>query len=187
MAFSLNSDLNYASMPGSSMFIPCCNVPLAVDSLYQARYYQEIYYAPEPAPQVQVIRQRLPEPPPDVIERVMVVPQPRQYIYQVVEVPSKPPPIIQERVVHQSPQAPVCGGTYQVQVPSNSNAQSPKLMRSSSSVQVSPSPSYVQASPTFVSASPSYVQASPAYIQQASPAFIQHAPTVYTSAPITPF
>lgn len=170
------SGFGYDPYSSFSTFLPFCNAPVAVDGLYQSRHYQEVYYAPEPAPQVQVIRSRLPDPPPDVIERVLVVPQPRQYIYQVVEVPAKPPPVIQQRVVHQSPNAPVCGGTYRVPVPSNASSQSPHLVQSSSSVQVSPSPSYVQASPSYISTAPNYVQASPSYIHSA--------PTMFSSPPI---
>lgn len=155
-----------------STFIPFCDVPVSVDGLYQSRHIQEIYYAPEPAPQIQFVRQRLPDPPPDVIERVVVVPQPRQYIYQIVEVPTKPPPIIQERVVHQQPNAPQCGGTYRVQVPHGvSAAPSPNVVRSSSNVQITSSPSNVK-----ISSSPSY--------GQAAPMMIQSAPISYTSPPI---
>ena len=66
---------------------------------------------------LQVVRQRLPDPPPDVIDRVVVVPQPKKFVYQVVEVPTKPPPVIQERFVPGAPKPPVCAGTYRVQVP----------------------------------------------------------------------
>jgi hypothetical protein len=162
--YTISSDCDY--YPSCSTFIPCCNVP--VQTNYQQRHFQEIYYAPEPPPQIQVIRQRLPEPPPDVIDRVVVVPQPKKYVYQVVEVPSKPPPVIQQRFVHEAPNTPLCGGTYRVPVAPNSNAQTPRLVQSSSNVQVSPS--YVQASPSFVQASPSFVQASPSFVQ-ASPSY----------------
>lgn len=142
-----------------SVFIPCCNVPTYND--YQSRHFQEVYYAPEPPAEVQVVRSRLPDPPPDVIERVVVVPQPKKYVYQVVEVPAKPPPVIQQRVVHQSPNQPLCGGTYRVQVPPNSVPPSPVLAQSSSNIHVPPS-TYAQAS------SPVYVQrsGSPVYVQQ---------------------
>ena len=123
----------YDSSPGYTTFLSCCNAPIDVDGLYEARHYQEIYYAPEPAPQIEVVRQRLPDPPADIIERILVVPQPKKYIYQVVEVPSKPPPVIRERTVQQSPSAPLCGGTYRVQVAPNSVSQAPRLVHSSSS------------------------------------------------------
>ena len=119
MAFCYNSPTICETYSCCSTFFPYCNVPIAVDSLYQPRRFQEVYYAPEPAPQVQVVRQRLPNPPPDVIERVIVVPQPKQYVYQVVEVPTKPPAVVQERVIHEAPSLPLCGGTYHVQIPSN--------------------------------------------------------------------
>ena len=179
MTFVFSSSVVYDPYSSYSTFLPYCNAPVAVDGLYQSRHFQEVYYAPEPAPQVQVIRQRLPDPPPDVIERVLVVPQPKQYIYQVVEVPTKPPPVIQQRVVHQSPNAPLCGGTYQVQVPSKGSSQSSRLVQSSSSAQISPSPTYVQASPSYISTSPNYVQVSPSYVQSA--------PTMMTSPPMINF
>src|SRR3984957_19697379 len=99
-----NTIVTYDVLPSSTTFIPYCNAPVAVD--YQPRHYQEIIYAPEPPPQIQVVRQRLPQPPPDVIDRVVVVPQQKQYVYQVVEIPTKPPPIIRERIVHQSSNQP---------------------------------------------------------------------------------
>lgn len=107
MLSTYNTVVTYDSFPSCSTFIPYCNTPVCVDGLYQAQHFQEIYYAPEPPPQIQVVRKRLPDPPPDVIERVVVVPQPKQYIYQVVEVPTKPPPIIKQRVVHQQPNTPL--------------------------------------------------------------------------------
>jgi hypothetical protein len=182
MVFVYNNIITYDAFPEYSSFIPCCNVPVAVDGLYQSQHIQEVYYAPEPPPQIQVVRQRLPDPPPDVIDRVVVVPQPKQYVYQVVEVPTKPPPVVRDRVVHQSPNPPLCGGTYQVKVPSKSNVVSPRLVQSSSNVQVSPkyvqaSPSYIQAPPTYVQASPSYIQAPPTYVQASS--VIQPAPLFY--------
>jgi len=169
---------NFTTYPSSTTFIPCCNVPISND--YESRRYQEVYYAPEPPAQIQVVRQRLPDPPPDVIDRVIVVPQPKQYIYQVVEVPSKPPPVVQERVVHEPPNRPLCCGTYRVQVPPNSGAQSPVLAQSSSNIQLRPA-NVVQASSSYVQqASPTYIQqAAPSYIQQAVPSFIQQAPTSY--------
>jgi len=148
MAFVYNTTVTYDCYPSSTTFLPYCNVPIVVDTLYQPQHFQEIYYAPEPPPQIEVVRQRLPDPQPDVIERVIVVPQPKKYIYQVVEVPTKPPPIVRQRVVHQSPNPPLCGGTYRVQVPSNSNVQSPRLVQSSSVIQ-SPQ-SYIQTSPSYI-------------------------------------
>ena len=104
MAYLYTDTYSYNYLPSySSTFLPCCNAPVAVDGLYQSKHVQEIYYAPEPPPQIEVVRQRLPDPPPDVIERVVVVPQPKKYVYQVVEVPSKPPPVVQQRVVQQAP------------------------------------------------------------------------------------
>jgi len=132
-----NSVYTIDSYPSSSVYVPCCNVPVYTD--YQPRHFQEIYYAPEPPPRVQVIRQRLPAPPPDVIDRVVVVPEAKQYVYQVVEVPSKPPPVIQQRYVREAPRQPICGGTYQVQVPSNSIGQSPVVIQSPSGLQLSSS------------------------------------------------
>lgn len=168
MAYIYDSTFGYDILPNQGTFLPCCNAPLVVDSIYQPRHFQEVYYAPEPAPQVQVVRQRLPDPPPDVIERIVVVPQPKKYVYQVVEVPTKPPPVIQQRVVHEPPNQPLCGGTYRVQVSPNSTAsRSTKLIRSSSDV---------QGSPIQVQAAPTYVQASPSYIQQA--------PVIYSSSPM---
>ncbi|CAF1001028.1 unnamed protein product [Didymodactylos carnosus] len=106
---------------GGQGFSPYCDVPLDFGNLYQSRHYQQITYLPEPPAQMQVIRKRMPDPPPDVIERVVVVPQPKSYVYQVVEVPTKPPPVIQDRYV-QGPANPVlCGGTLSVQVPSQTN------------------------------------------------------------------
>ncbi|CAF4500038.1 unnamed protein product [Rotaria socialis] len=139
MAYIINSNScecfpNYST----STFLPCCNAPVVLDSTYQARHFQEVYYAPEPAPEIQVVRQRLPDPPPDVIERVVVVPQPKKYVYQVVEVPTKPPPVVQQRVVHQAPNPTLCGGTYRVQVPHGSVANAPKLVQSASYMQGSP-------------------------------------------------
>lgn len=142
MAYVYNTVYTIDSSPSTSIFIPYCNAPISVD--YQPRHFQEIYYAPEPPPQIQVIRSRLPDPPPDVIERVVVVPQPKQYVYQVVEVPTKPPPIIQQRVVHQSPNTPLCGGTYQVAV-------SPNRKTSATPVTIQQSPSYIQQSPVMLS------------------------------------
>jgi hypothetical protein len=176
MAYVYNTVYTIDTFPSFSTFLPCCNAPISVD--YQSRHFQEVYYAPEPPAQIQVVRQRLPDPPPDVIDRVLVVPQPKQYIYQVVEVPTKPPPVVRERVVHQSPNSPLCGGTYRVQVPPKSNTQSSRLIQSSSNIQ--PTPTYVQASPSYVQASPSYVQASPSYMQ-ASPSYVQQAPIMITS------
>jgi hypothetical protein len=150
MAYIYNTIVIHDTQPSYTTFLPFCNAPISVD--YQPRHIQEIYYAPEPPPQIQVVRQRLPDPPPDVIERITVVPQPKQYVYQVVEVPTKPPPVVRQRVVHQSPNPALCGGTYHVQVPSNSNVQSPRLVQSSSNVQVVPN--YVQASPSYIQQSP---------------------------------
>jgi hypothetical protein len=133
--------------PSYTTFSSYCNVPISVD--YQPRHFQEIYYAPEPPAQIQIVRQRLPDPPPDVIDRVVVVPQPKQYVYQVVEVPTKPPPVIRERVVHQAPSSPLCGGTYRVQVAPNSSSQSSTIIRSSSSI-----PNYIQQSPVMISSPP---------------------------------
>lgn len=140
-------------------FVPYCNANIDVDSLYQARHFQEVYYAPEPAPQIEYVRHRLPDPPADVIDRVVVVPQPKKYIYQVVEIPSKPPPIIQDRVVHQPPNAPICGGTYKVQVPSGSSSSGPKLIQSTSTGRIGPS--IVSSSSSFVHNMPTIVQSSP--------------------------
>lgn len=147
MAYVYNTVYTIESSPSISTFIPYCNAPISVD--YQPRHIQEIYYAPEPPPQIQVVRSRLPDPPADVIERVVVVPQPKQYVYQVVEVPTKPPPIIRQRVVHQSPSSPLCGGTYQVAVAPNSKS-------SSTPVTIQASPSYVQQSP-MMAASPQII------------------------------
>ncbi|CAF2430205.1 unnamed protein product [Rotaria sp. Silwood2] len=138
MACMCNSTVCCDPCASYTTFIPCCNAPITVDCSYQPRRYQEIYYAPEPAPQIQVVRQRLPDPPPDVIDRVVVVPQPKKYVYQVVEIPTKPPPVIQQRVVHESPSAPLCGGTYHVQVPHGPTAQAPKLVQTASYVQQVP-------------------------------------------------
>lgn len=126
-----------------STFLPCCNAPIAVD--YQQQYFQEVYYAPEPAPEIQVVRQRLPDPPPDIIERVVVVPQPKKYVYQVVEVPTKPPPVIKQRVVQQAPNPVLCGGTYRVQVPHGTGGQVQKLQQSTS---------FVQGAPTIIQQAP---------------------------------
>ncbi len=112
-----NSCSSFGCCPSFPPMSPCCSVPVEVDGLYQSRHFQEVYYAPEPPPRFKVVRQRLPDPPPDVIERVVVVPQPKKFVYQVVEVPTKPPPVIQERFVPGTPKAPVCAGTYRVQVP----------------------------------------------------------------------
>ncbi|CAF1084959.1 unnamed protein product [Adineta steineri] len=185
MTFVYNTGISIDSDPNFTTFLPCCNAPISVD--YQPRHYQEIYYAPEPPPQIQVVRQRLPDPPPDVIERVVVVPQPKQYVYQVVEVPTKPPPVIQERVVHQSPNAPVCGGTYRVQVPPKGSVQSTRTVRQAPTVVKSQSytqaaPNYVQATPNFVQSTPSYIQAAPTYIQ-GTPSYIQSAPNYIQAAP----
>lgn len=149
MAYIYNNVVTYDSYPNCSSFLPYCNAQVVIE---QPQYFQEIYYAPEPPPQIQVIRQRLPEPQPDVIERVVVVPQPKQYVYQVVEVPTKPPPIIKQRVVHQSPNPPLCGGTYRVSVPPTSNPGTPRLVQSSSSIQ--PSSSFVQQVPYSYSSAP---------------------------------
>ncbi|CAF0826038.1 unnamed protein product [Rotaria sordida] len=121
-----------------STFIPCCNAPITLDCSYQPRCFQEVYYAAEPAPQIQVVRQRLPDPPADVIDRVIVVPQAKKYVYQVVEVPTKPPPVVQQRYVQEAPNAPLCGGTYHVQVPHRSMTQMPKFVQSTPCVQQIP-------------------------------------------------
>lgn len=165
-----------STVSSHTTFLPCCNAPLPVDGLYQPRHFQEVYYAPEPAPQIQVVRQRLPDPPPDVIERIVVVPQPRKYVYQVVEVPTKPPPVVQQRVVHQAPNVPQCGGTYQVVVPHGSAAVASNIVQSPSNVQVSPSATYAQAAPTAFAAPMTYVQS--------SPSFVHSTPMTYTSPPI---
>jgi hypothetical protein len=176
MAYIINSGIPYDIGSGYSTFLPCCNAPITVDAVYQPQHFQEVYYAPEPAPQIQVVRQRLPDPPPDIIERVVVVPQPKKYVYQVVEVPTKPPPVIQERVVHEPPNPTLCGGTYRVQVP-YSTGGAPRLAQSSSGIQVPPG--YAQAAPAYVQAAPQYIQATPSYGQQA--------PLIYSSASIMPF
>ncbi|CAF1573300.1 unnamed protein product, partial [Didymodactylos carnosus] len=106
---------------GSQGFIPYCGVPLDFGNLYQPRHFRQFTYLPEPAPQMQVTRNRMPDPPPDVIERIVVVPQPKSYVYQIIEVPTKPPPVIQDHYV-QGPANPVLyGGTIPVQVPSQTN------------------------------------------------------------------
>jgi hypothetical protein len=181
-----------------STYLPYCNAPVAVDSaIYQPRHFQEVYYSAEPPPQIQVVRQRLPEPPPDVIERVVVMRQPQQYVYQVVEVPKKPPPVIQERVVQQAPKQPVCGGTYRVHVPHSANPPLPRIARSASSIQVLPTringviptqingiiPTHINAVPS-VQTSVSYIQPTTSYIQpttsyiQPSTSFVQTRPSV---------
>jgi hypothetical protein len=179
MAYTYDTVVTYDAYPSYTTFLPCCNAPVAVDGLYQQQYHQEVYYAPEPPPQIQFVRQRLPDPPPDVIERVVIVPQPKQYVYQVVEVPTKPPPVVKQRVVHQSPNPVLCGGTYRVQVPSNSSTQSPRLVQTSSTIQ---SPSNVRLAPN-VQSSTSYMQQSPiSYVQQ-SPSFVQQMPFTYSTSP----
>ena len=178
MALVYSTAMVYDSIPNHTTYVPCCNIPVDVDGLYQARHFQEVYYAPEPAPQIEFVRQRLPDPPPDVIDRVLVVPQPKKYIYQVVEVPSKPPPIIQERVVHQPPNAPVCGGTYKVRVPHKVSGQQAQIVQSSSNVSVSPAQSYVQLAPPIVSNGATYVQSSPSFIQ--TEPFVYASPSIIT-------
>ena len=188
MAYVYNTVYTIDTIPSLTTFTPCCNVPVSVD--YQQRHFQEVYYAPEPPAQIQVVRQRLADPPPDVIDRVIVVPQPKQYVYQVVEVPTKPPPVVRERVVHQAPSGPLCGGSYRVSVPHNSAAKSTGLVQSSSTVQAVPnivqSSSTVQGAPNIVQSSstiqtvPTYIQQSPSYIQQ-YPSYIQQSPVVISS------
>jgi hypothetical protein len=163
-----------------STFLPYCNAPVAVDSaLYQPKRFQEVYYTAEPAPQVQVVQQRLPEPPPDVIDRVVVVRQPKQVVYQVVEVPKKPPPVVRERFVHQPPNPPICGGTYRVQLPPNANGRLGKLPQSASTIQVLPS--YVDTVAPFIQTSTSFVQPRPPVIQR-STSYIQPRPSTIQTA-----
>ena len=158
MAYVYNTVINVDGNSDQTTFLPCCNTSIAVD--YQPQHIQEVYYAPEPPPQIQVVRQRLPDPPPDIIERVVVVPQPKKYVYQVVEVPTKPPPVIQERVVHQTPNAPLCGGTYHVKVPPKTTGQQTRIVKSTSGIvsgapNLIPSTSFTQPSRVvYTSSSP---------------------------------
>lgn len=190
MSFLCNSILDCETTGSHTTFLPCCNAPISVD--YQPQHIQEIYYAPEPPPQIQVVRQRLPDPPPDVIERVVVVPPPKQYVYQVVEVPTKPPPVIQERVVHQSPSAPLCGGTYHVKVPPKSAGQATtRVVKSTSGVLPSSSATLYNAPANVV------YTTGPAQVTTGVPANVVYttgsaqlttgvpANVVYTSAPAT--
>ena len=62
---------------------------------------------PTPAPVVRQERKRLPTPPGDVIERVLVKRQPQQIIERVTEQPRKPPPKVIERCENEPAPPPI--------------------------------------------------------------------------------
>ena len=62
---------------------------------------------PTPEPVVKRCVKRLPTPPGDVIERIIVKRQPQQIIERVTEQPRKPPPKVVERVENEPPPPPI--------------------------------------------------------------------------------
>ena len=62
---------------------------------------------PTPEPIVKRCVKRLPTPPGDVIERIIVKRQPQQIIERVTEQPRKPAPRVVERIEHEPAPAPI--------------------------------------------------------------------------------
>ena len=62
---------------------------------------------PTPEPVVKRCVKRLPTPPGDIIERIIIKRQPQQIIERVTEQPRKPPPKVVERVENEPPPPPI--------------------------------------------------------------------------------
>ncbi|KAI0981845.1 hypothetical protein GJ496_005800 [Pomphorhynchus laevis] len=90
--------------------------------------YRQVLYTSEPPPEQICSRRRLPTPPPDVHERIVVVRPPRQLIHEVIEKPLCPPPIIKTDFVLGPRAPPQIKSSKTVSVcPSTNNLKCDKL------------------------------------------------------------
>ncbi|KAI0988082.1 hypothetical protein GJ496_004605 [Pomphorhynchus laevis] len=63
------------------------------------RVFRQVIALPEPPPEPIYNRQRLPTPPPDIYERILVCRPPRKIMYNIVEQPTCPPPVVRNQYV----------------------------------------------------------------------------------------
>ncbi|KAI0984515.1 hypothetical protein GJ496_008352 [Pomphorhynchus laevis] len=79
------------------MFPSYCG--LGPNPFFCGQIIRQVFYTPEPPSEHIITRRRLPTPPPNIHERIIVIRPPRKIIHEVVEQPVCPPPIVKTNFV----------------------------------------------------------------------------------------